>query len=81
MQAGGSSAAAQGQFSIYPIPSVSAICTFSATEPVWDAATIFPGLSSDAVCQHEVIQGCGLSQWLTSYSLGTVDAGSVKSNC
>ncbi|XP_069626157.1 MIT domain-containing protein 1 isoform X2 [Haliaeetus albicilla] len=50
-------------------------------EPVWDTATIFPGLSSDAVCQHGAIQGCGPSQWLTSYSLGTAGAGSVKSNC
>lgn len=59
---------------------LSAIRTLSATEPVCDASTIFPGLSSNDVYQHRAIQGCSLLQWLTS-SLGTLGAGSVKSNC
>lgn len=46
---GASSAAAQHQFYTYPIPSVSAICAFSATGPIWDALTILPGSSSNDV--------------------------------
>lgn len=57
------------------------ICTVFATEAVWDACTILPGLSSNDVCQHGAIKGCCLFQWLTSYNLGTFNTGRVKSNC
>lgn len=78
MQAWGASAAAPHQFSIYPIPYAPAICTFFAPEPVWDASTLFPDLSSKDVCQHGAIQGCSLLQWLTSHSLGTLGSGSIN---
>ena len=81
MQAGGSSAAAEQQFSTYPIPSVSAICTFFATKPVWDASAIFLGLNNKDVCPHGATQGCSLLQQFTSCCLGTSGTGSVTSNC